>query len=299
VAIVANPFSGRGPNAQRVLDLVEQLAAHGLASRTLWNPAERAATLRDAQLMSRCLCVIAAGGDGTLADVINEPVNAPLAAMPLGNENLFARQFGFTRDTIALVRAIRRGRVRTIDLGQAGRRRFTIMTSVGFDAAVVHHVQRWRADESDILRRVNRMSYAGPIIQTLRKYDYPELIIETDGRTIRGHHLFVFNLPQYGGRLPFAPEARADDGLLDWVLFQRPGTMNLAHYAWSVCRRRHHRREDVQTGRSAELHVSAGRPAAAQHDGDPCGFTPLHIRVQPAALKIIDMQKAASTGSSA
>jgi len=89
---------------------------------------------------------VVADGGGTVADVINETGGAlPLAVLPLGNENLFARAFGFTSDAGTLACAIAGGRTRTIDLGQANGRLFALMLGVGFDADVAHRVARWRA----------------------------------------------------------------------------------------------------------------------------------------------------------
>ena len=94
-------------------------------------------------------CVVAAGGDGTVSAVINElSADVALAVLPLGNENLFAKAFGFEDDPGALARAIARGARQPIDLGRAhttaGSRLFTLMLSAGFDADVVHRFTRWR-----------------------------------------------------------------------------------------------------------------------------------------------------------
>jgi diacylglycerol kinase family enzyme len=259
----------------------------GLEARVIWDSGERSAMLRDAQRLRSCRCVVAAGGDGTVADVINElPAGIPLAALPAGNENLFARQFGFPVRGERLARAILAGRVRRIDLGRAGGRLFSLMLSVGFDAEVVHRIASWRVSGSS-LRRVNRLSYAKPIVDSLRSYSYSPLELEADGVRVRGTHALVFNLPQYGFQLPFAADASGEDGMLDWLVFERPGTIALADYLWSLVRSKHRSRPDVRHGRARHVRITGRGPLPIQVDGEAAGVIPVEIEVVPQALTVV------------
>lgn len=305
VAILANPYSGTGPNQRHVERLAAALSDAGLTPRMVWRPDERTTLLSDPDLARWCRCVVAAGGDGSIADVINDlhahhPTDAvPLATLPIGNENLFARQFGFTRRPGPLAAAIARGRSLRTDVGVVGGRLFTLMASGGFDATVVHRMAQWRRSATPnrhdtpangcSLRRVNRLSYAGHIVGTICNYDYPAITVEADGQTARGAHVFIFNLPQYGGNLGIARHARGDDAMLDWVVFERPGVVSLAHYAWSVLRTRHLGRPDVPHGRARAIRLTAPTPVALQADGDPAGYTPLTVTVKPRALRVVAM----------
>ncbi|MEX0655746.1 MAG: diacylglycerol kinase family protein [Phycisphaeraceae bacterium] len=301
VLVVGNPYSGRGANRQRVDRLASALEAHGLAVRTAWDPAERKQLLTDPHLAAWCRCIVSAGGDGSLADVVNDLANGhshdafampdvPLATLPAGNENLFARQFQFTADPQRLAAAIARGDTCRVDLGVVGSRLFTLMASAGFDADVVHRMARWRAagPVANALRRVNRLSYAGRILHSAHAYAYPSITLEVDGQRVTGSHAFVFNIPQYGGNLGICRQACCDDAMLDWVLFQRPGLRSLATYGLAVVRKRHLDRPDVIHGQARALRiVSDDGPVPLQADGDPAGWTPSAIDIRPAALRVI------------
>lgn len=298
VLICANPFSGSGPNRQTVDGLVNALAAKGFEPRLIWDMQERKAALSDSGLSEWCRCVVVAGGDGSIGAVVNEMCRAgggggsgdirgvALATLPMGNENLFAKHFGFSRDVEHLACAIEAGLTRRVDLGQvtrtdsqAGSCLFTLMAGVGFDAEVVHRMQRWRTSHTE-LRRVSRISYLPRIISSIWGYRYPRLQVNVDGQEMMGSHLFVFNLPEYGGGLQIAPEDCAvDDGLLDWVLLERPGVLPLARYAISILRGGLLERKDVRHGRSARLTVVSDPHAPVQIDGDPAGVTPVEFRV--------------------
>ena len=286
VAVVANPFSGAGRNRQLVAKLEDALAKRGLDCRVLWDPIERAAVLGDPEGSRACRCVIAAGGDGTVADVINETLDIPLAAMPIGNENLFARQFRFRRID-RLADAVVRGRTVSMDVGRAGNRRFAIMVSAGLDADVVHRLQKWRVRSGE-LRRVTRLSYSRPILSALAGYGYPRITLEADGRTVRGAHVMIFNMNQYACRLGFTPEADPSDGLLHWVVFEHPGAIAMGGYLLSVLLGRHPHIDSVHHGAGRFLRLTADADVPVQVDGDPSGRTPLAIELMPRALRVID-----------
>jgi diacylglycerol kinase family enzyme len=220
-----------------------------------------------------------------------------LAALPMGNENLFAKHFGFTRDIKKLASAVEAGRTHRVDLGRVDPgghgtdgRLFTLMAGVGFDAEVVRRMDRWRSAPARTargqrrLRRVRRASYLPRIASALWGYRYPMMTVQVDGRELVGAQLFVFNLPAYGGGLGIAPPGcRGDDGLLDWVLFERPGSAPLPGYAWSVWRGGHLDRPDIKHGRAAVLTVSSPAGVPVQADGDPAGLAPVAFRVDTQA----------------
>ncbi len=290
VVIVANPFSGRGSNQARVAALVAALAEHEVIGVPVWDPQQRIKALGDATARADVGCIIAAGGDGTLADVIALCRDIPLAVWPMGNENLFARHFGFGRDPQRLAAAVARGRTVRVDLGLANERPFTVMLSAGFDAEVVHRVAAWRASMgTDELHRISRLSYARPIFSALGGYNYPRLRLTTDtGEVVEGTAAMVFNVPRYAMGLRFTPDALVDDGALDYVVFEHPGPLTLAWYLRAVAMGRHRYRRDVRFGRAKRVSITSDAAVPLQCDGDAAGLTPVDVRILPQALRVID-----------
>jgi diacylglycerol kinase family enzyme len=291
IIVAANPYSGAGSNLRRVDALVDALRTLGAPARVVWDGAERAAVFADAAAMAGCRVVVAAGGDGTVSQVINElPRGVPLGVLPLGNENLLARAFGFTAEPRALAGALVACRTRTIDLGRAtadGRTRlFALMLGAGFDAAVVHRVAAWRA-RGAALRRVRRTSYLMPLAACALDYTYTAVRLRTDGESVEGTHCTVANVAAYALDLKLTPAASADDGRLDWLVLERPGLASLLAYCWSAYRGRHLRREDVRAGQATRLRLTAAPPTPVQLDGDPWGTTPVDVEVVPRALTLV------------
>jgi diacylglycerol kinase family enzyme len=287
VVVVANPYSGSGPNRLRVDGLRVALGRHGFEPRVAWDPTERATALRDPDVRRRCRCVVAAGGDGTVADAINElPDGMPFAVLPIGNENVFARAFGFRTDAALLARALAAGRTRLIDLGRLGSRFWSLMVSVGFDAEVVHRIARWRARGASP-RRMTRLHYAWATAGALRSYPHHRIELTAGGTRVRGALGLVFNVPDYALRLRFAPDARADDGWLDWIVFEHPGRWELVKYAVALFRGRHLEAPGVHSGRAARVRIESAAPVPVQVDGEAWGLTPVAVDVAPRALRVL------------
>jgi len=286
VAIVGNPFSGSGRNQLAASHLAALLEQQSIPSLTVWDRAQRSQLFRHPRIAHTCKCIVVAGGDGTVADVMSEQPAVPLAALPLGNENLLAKEFGFTAGPEQLVAAIVRGEHRPLDLGVVGERRFSLMLTVGLDAEVVHRVAAWRHN-GDRTRRIAHRSYVRPGIGALLGYQYPHITLEADGRSVSGALAMVFNLPRYALGLPFMTDACGDDGELDWIVFEKPGLLRSMSYGLSVWRNRHRQHSEVHTGRAASIRISSDMPAPMQIDGDPCGHTPVNVGVLRHAVRVV------------
>lgn len=295
VVILANPYSGKGGNQKRVEALADALGGRGMSAKQVWDLGERAELLGDPGVGEKYRCVVSAGGDGSMAGVVNdlsnggETTRTAIAMLPLGNENLFAKAFGHSKGIEHLAEAINRLETQTIDVGQANGTLFTLMVSAGFDSEVVRRVDAWRrATNGSGLRRVSRVSYAKPILSALTSYQYPEVTVTADGQSVSGSHAFVFNIGKYGGGLPIGDHAIATDGLLDWVVFKKPGLLRLGGYGLSAYLRQHLKRSDIAYGQSAEIKLESGDEAVpVQADGDPCGETTVSVKVLPGAMRVV------------
>ncbi len=297
VGVAANSASGRGSGRKVVERFQKELANHGVECRIAWTPLEREELLANSKDDERCRCIVACGGDGTVAALVNEYPHVPIAVLPAGTENLFAGHFRFSRRPEKVAEAVLRGNVAPLDLGLAGDRRFSLMAGFGFDADVVTRHHHCRIGGAGIMRPTNRAAYVEPVLRSSFTYRFHPLQIQIDdgngGETLTGTTAFVFNLPRYALGLPFAPNARGDDGWLDLVVFRDPGPFRALRYLWLVLRGLHLRRDGVTHRLVRKVSISAEEPVPYQLDGDPGGVIRLDepggvgIEVVPHGIDVI------------
>ncbi len=276
VGIVANAGSGRGQGRARVERLVRELRRAGLPSRIAWTPDERAALVAESAEEPGCRVLVAVGGDGTVAALANECPRVPITVLPCGTENLFARHFRLSRDPVQLAETIIRGRIQRIDLGSARGHRFALMVGFGFDADVVTRHHHGRTRQTGLPRPTHRAAYVEPVLSSSFAYRFPAMTVTIADpgheETLVGSTVFVFNLPRYALGLPFAPTALGDDGLLDLVVFRKPGPFQALHYLWLVVRGLHMRRPGVEHRKVRRARITTEARIPVQLDGDPGGF---------------------------
>lgn len=273
--IIANRSSGSGRGLRLVHQLTAELKARGIECRVAWTPTDRRELVRASADDASCRCLVAAGGDGTVAALLNEKPSRPIAILPAGTENLTAAHFRHRRNARSLAATIVEGTRRPVDLGLAHGRRFMLMAGFGFDGDVVSRHHRGRLGESGRVRPTNRAAYVEPILKSSLSYKFPVIKVRIDDpveeEILIGTTVFVFNLPRYALGLPFVPEARDDDGRLDLLVFRKPGPFQALYYLWQVLWRKHLNDPDVIYRRVRRVTLSADEAVPAQLDGDPAG----------------------------
>jgi diacylglycerol kinase family enzyme len=292
VLIVANPHAGGSDGAAQVEELKLALNRLGLQADIV---ADRAVAVAEATRLYRTGqlgALVAAGGDGTVADLINrtEP-GVPLAVLPLGTENLLARCLKIPREPAAVANLIADGHTQKLDVASANGRLFLLMAGCGFDADVVNRLHSVRQGH------ITQWSYAKPIWNSIRNYRYPEFRVtyrlnrdqdETPmEHTVMARWAFINNLPLYAGGLSFSPAAIATDGLLDLCLFQGRSVWAGVRYLAGVVFGTHSGMSDCVTARAMRVVIESSEPVPYQLDGDPGGLLPLEIEILPRRLTVI------------
>jgi diacylglycerol kinase (ATP) len=293
ILIAANPKSGAVSRRALLDSLREALVSDDFVvdvCTSLEQVEMQAAELHNA---GRLRAVVSAGGDGTAAALANRiTAEIPLLVFPLGTENLLAKHLGLTSDVDAARARLRAGRSIALDVGLANDKMFLVMASCGFDAAVVDDMHSNRKGH------INRWSYTGPILRTLRRYRFPlarlsecDELLQAD-REQQAAWTFVFNLPRYAANLNFCPQANPLDGKLDVCTFRKPGIFKGVGYLTRLWLGSHQSMSEfshsLATSLTLQSTTGSTMPAIPyQLDGDPGGVLPLEIRVLPGRLKLI------------
>lgn len=288
--IIINPSASRGRAVRawsRVRDLV---TSHGMAftevfserPKHAWEIAGDAAT-------QGYSTVVAAGGDGTVNEVINGLMQIPqatrpaLAVLPGGTGNDFARAIGTPKRAPLAIQALLNGARRRIDVGEVNGRYYAGISGVGFDAEAARQANAWP-------RWIGGTAlYVAAILKMLVTYSPVEARITIDGRaqTLRMFLLAAANTKWYGGGMLMAPHAAIDDGRLGIVYAGDLGKLETLMLLPKVYTGKHLQHPKVSHTTADEVVVESDVPLSIHADGETVGRVPARFRCVRAAIEVL------------
>ena len=217
-------LNGKSAASVELRETVEALRREGntVEVRVTWEQGDAVRLVREAaaENVSR---VVAAGGDGTLHEVVNGLMALPaeqrpqLAILPMGTANDFARSSGLPLTVDEALRFALAGSPVPVDVGAVNDKFFLNVASSGFGAEVT------AATPPELKRFLGGASYAlmGLVLSlNLQPHDAE---VSLPGTRVSGNAILVGavgNGRQAGGGISLTPRAFIDDGLLD-LLFIR------------------------------------------------------------------------------
>lgn len=289
VVIQRNPRSGSGAGRRELLILIRALHAKDYRVRMFRSREKLDAWLSVPSRQKILRCIVAAGGDGTVADVANRHPDCPVAILPLGTENLLAKYLNLPRCGRTLSEVIGIGCFRHFDSAAANGRRFLLMLSVGVDGEIVHAIHRSRTGT------IRRIGYVIPTLRAFLSWSPKQIrVSDMEGDcTVTGTHVIVTNIPRYGFGLKFAPEALADDGFLNVRVYHGTSRWQIFWHAVQLKLRLPIHSREVTRFSAKRLRLdSPGNTLldAVQVDGDPCSGLPVEVEIQPASLCLLVFQ---------
>lgn len=231
--------------------------------------------------------IVAAGGDGTINEVVNGLVgrDTPLALLPMGTANVVAAEIGLSVAPQQIAETILRGPTQKICLGRVGGRAngrvFIAMVGAGHDARVVAGVNL------GLKRLLGKGAYLVEAIRQLIQGGDYLLDVTVDGVDYRAASVIVANGRYYAGRYVLDPSAKITQPVLHVCLFERPGRWNLVRYSAALFSNRIASLSGfrVVTGTRASISGKTGEPV--QVDGDVLACLPANIEVVPNAINLV------------
>jgi YegS/Rv2252/BmrU family lipid kinase len=226
--------------------------------------------------------IVAAGGDGTVNDVVNGIAGKDVAMgiLPVGTMNVFAAELGLPNDLDEAWAVIRAGRTRKIDLVRANSRYFIQLAGVGLDAQVVQETS-W-----NFKKNFGPLSYVISAAQIAARKP-PRLIVEADGLEREGSFVLLGNGRYYGGPLAFFKEARIDDGKLDVLIFKNLGYLDIARYLGTILMGKHTDLPDVEYFQTKKALVRSEEDVPVEVDGEVAMQLPVTFRISSRKLRVV------------
>jgi diacylglycerol kinase (ATP) len=287
-SIILNPLAGK---ARDLDDIVARMARLPDAEIRLTNKAGSAARLAKTALRNGRELIVAAGGDGTLNEVINgigeNSGDVRLGLIPLGTGNDFARSLGVPADVEAAIDLIRAGNTRAVDLVRvtSDEVRYFVNVSAGGFSGLVD--EKLTAEMKKTWGPLAYLRSAAAALPELRAYRTTLAFDNEESLMIELYNVVVANGRYIAGGMLIAPEAAFDDGLLDVVLSPKRPARELAVVVAQIALGTHLSSETIVHRRAAKLTVNSKPGMWFNVDGELVGNEPARFEIVPRALRFI------------
>jgi diacylglycerol kinase (ATP) len=289
--LIYNPFAGKliRKREQLLQRTIETLAAQGhrVTAVATTGPRTAAGIARDCIEQGADL-ILAAGGDGTINEIVNGMVHTeiPLGILPAGTANVLAVEIDIGTRMLRAAEDLQTYVPERIALGllENGQeqRHFILMAGVGFDAMIVYHI------DAKLKAALGKVAYwIGGFSQFGRPL--PEFDVQTNGHSIRCSFALASRVKNYGGDLWIARNASLFSDHFELVLFQGANSLPYVKYMLGVVTNRLANMKGVSVVRTQSLEVECGSGPGiyVQIDGEYAGRLPARMSIVPRSLTLL------------
>ena len=227
--------------------------------------------------------VIAAGGDGTVNEVLNGlSGDTPLGIIPVGTANDFAKQVGIPSDPDHAMDVILQRKPMRIDTAEINGRRFLNVSTGGIGAEATAETP---AEAKDAL---GPLAYAITLTRKLAGLDPQSARFTGDDFTIECKFVAfaVGNARATGGGTLMTPLAKVKDGLMDLCVVEGMPRIEFAMLAGKIKRGEHLASEGVHYQQSASLLIESKRSITVNVDGESMRLKRMEYKSRPGDLKV-------------
>jgi diacylglycerol kinase (ATP) len=278
ILVILNP-AARSERAKAAWRRIERLP--NCTVRATSAPGD-ARAVAEAALREGFTTIVAAGGDGTVNEVVNgiAGTEVALGILPVGTMNVFAAELGLPGDLNEAWAIIQAGRIRRVDLLRANQQYFVQLAGVGLDAQVV------QATSWNFKKNFGPLSYLISAAQIAARKP-PRIFVEADDEVREGSFVLIGNGRYYGGTLAFFKDARIDDGKLDVLIFKNLAYLDIARYVANVFIGKHTDLPDVEYFQTKKAVVRSEEEVPVEVDGELVGSLPVTFRISSRKLKVV------------
>jgi len=280
IRVILNPAAGHGNGAKLLPSIETALKANALDYDLV--PTDHpghAIELTSRAIHESVEMIVAAGGDGTLNEVVNGLMQSKLAGglqpvlgvLCAGRGNDFAGSIGIPEDLDQACKLLKLGQKRLLDIGRVTGgihpegRYFINCVGVGFDAVGT-------IEAAKLPRWGGFMSFLLAILKTIFLYNHaPLATIEYDGALIEQRSLMIsmMNGRRLGGNFFMAPDSKPDDGLLDLCIAEQMSSFQILRLVPHFIKGTQASQKTIKTGRAARIKITGlDGPLPAQTDGE-------------------------------
>jgi len=281
--IIFNPSAAYGRSLQKLTEIKTRFDRLGITTELIATEQPGHGTELVAETnLSDFDGLVAAGGDGTVFEVLNglykHPKNKriPLGLLPIGTGNAFSRELGLKSGAWTdAMELLRQGHTRQVDTCwvKSSDKSFYFLNTIhmGFsvDAGLTAQKLKWFGNTAYTL---------ATLWQVLKLKSYP-LVLEINGEVITSDNVFITisNSRYTGAHFLIAPTAKIDDGLMDVTILENLSRGRLLRLFPTIYDGRHVDYDEVSTYKADTIKIVSPDSMLLGPDGEFCGKSPAEI----------------------
>jgi diacylglycerol kinase (ATP) len=239
--------------------------------------------------------IVAAGGDGTVNEVMNGIGHVPdgfarvrLGVLPLGTINVFAKELRIPTDSASAWKVICGGNEIAIDAPYAAyaendqprRRYFAQMAGAGLDSRAIELVD-W-----ELKKKIGYLAYVVAGFRALGGA-LPDIVVSNGNQTARGKLALIGNGKYYGGKFNIFPLAELADGVLEVTVFPTLSPHVLARVGLGMISNDFHTWSNTVHLQGSSIEVTCESAAPFHVDGENVAGLPATFSLEPRALRVL------------
>ena len=288
VKFIYNPFSGEGLVTEFLDKIVEIYQKYGYTIIPYRITKEQQLESAFTTLDNTYHHILISGGDGTINQVINilkeKNLDIPIAILPLGTANDFAKHLGIPQDIEKACEMILNGKVHSIDLGKANDRYFINVFSFGLFSDISQKTP------THLKNTIGKLAYYFNGIKEIPNFKKMDITVSSDTFSYIGNAVifFAFN-GQTAGNINIAYKSEITDGLLDIIIIKGENIKSTILSVFEFLRGAHlEHPKDLIHIKSDEFEVKYFDSSInTDIDGEPGPTSPIKITCVKDGLKII------------
>lgn len=286
--LIYNPTSGREEIKRKLPDILQRLECGGIETSCHATTGEGDATAAAAEAIERGFdIIIAAGGDGTLYEVINgmaEKERRPkLGILPLGTTNDFARALGIPKHWEYACDLIIQQHTHAIDVGKVNNRYFINIAGGGSMTELTYEVP------SKLKTMIGQLAYYMKGLEKLPRIRPIQMAVESDEVNLNEEVMMflIANSNSVGGFEKLAPEASLQDGMFDVFILKRCNLAEFIRVVSMALRGEHMHDPNVVSFRTSRIRITSPDYVQINLDGELGGTLPCTFSMLPSHINII------------